>query len=93
MKAGRLVDFAVATRGRAPRLVHVCESFSDPPTRKRENVAMEEAMTQLAVAEATIVTRNESERIASGDRLIQAIPIWRFLLDTPDAAQPSTPPA
>lgn len=92
-RSGREVDFVVATRGRAPMLVQVCESLADPSTRKREIAALEDAMTELAVTEATIVTRNESEQIASAERLIQVIPIWRFLLDTPDAAQPFTPQA
>ena len=78
---GREVDFIVPRRRAGPLLVQVCESLVDPATRKRETAALGEAMAELGVSSAIIVTRDEQERIESGGGLIEVVPIWRFLLD------------
>jgi predicted AAA+ superfamily ATPase len=84
-KTGREVDFVVPVRGRQRLLVQVCESLADPQTRKREATALSEAMAELGLKTATIVTRNEDRRIETGGRTIEAVPAWRYLLDLPDA--------
>ena len=84
---GREVDFVVRTGARSPALTQVCESLADPQTRKRELVALGEAMTELKVKTATIVTRAEDERIAINAGTIQIIPIWKFLLDLPETKE------
>ena len=81
-RTGREVDFVVPRRGRPPLLVQVCESLADPRTRKRETAALAAAMTELDGATATIVTRNQRERIEAGGAAIDVVPAWRFLLDT-----------
>ena len=78
---GREVDFVVPRRGRLPLLVQVCESVAHPQTRKRELAALARAMEELGVMSATLVTRNQRERIEAGGGRIDAVPIWRFLLD------------
>ena len=78
---GREVDFVVPRRGRPPLLVQVCESVAHPQTRKRELAALVRAMEELGVMSATLVTRNRRERIEAGGGRIDAVPIWRFLLD------------
>ena len=78
---GREVDFVVPRRGRPPLLVQVCESVAHPQTRKRELAALARAMEELGVTSATLVTRNQRERIDAGGGRIDAVPIWRFLLD------------
>ena len=78
---GREVDFVVPRRGRPPLLVQVCESVAHPQTRKRELAALARAMEELGVMSATLVTRNQRERIEAGGGRIDAVPIWRFLLD------------
>jgi len=78
---GREVDFVVPRRGRPPLLVQVCESVAHPQTRKRELAALARAMEELGVTSATLVTRNQRERIDVGGGRIDAVPIWRFLLD------------
>lgn len=78
---GREVDFVVPRRGRPPLLVQVCESVAHPHTRKRELAALVRAMEELGVMSATLVTRNRRERIEAGGGRIDAVPIWRFLLD------------
>ena len=81
-RTGREVDFVVPRRGRPPLLVQVCESLADPRTRKRDTAALAAAMTELDAGTATIVTRNQRERIEAGGAAIDVVPAWRFLLDT-----------
>lgn len=80
-KSGREIDFVIPVRGRPRMLVQVCASLADPQTSKREVSALQEAMTELGVRSATLVTRNETERIRAVGRTIHVIPMWRFLLD------------
>jgi hypothetical protein len=47
------------SRGQARRLVQVCETLVDAPTRKRETTALSDAMAELGVRSAILVTRNE----------------------------------
>lgn len=79
-KTGREVDFIVFQRGMPRRLVQVCESLAGGPTRKRELDALGEAMAELGLKEGTIVTRNESESIATESGVIKVVPVWRFVL-------------
>jgi hypothetical protein len=85
-RSGREVDFIVPVRGRAPVLIQVCESLVEPQTRKRETMALNEAMSELGLQTGTIVTRNDDERIDSGERTIHVVPAWRYLLDLPESA-------
>ena len=41
-----------------------------------------EAMAELRLKTATIVTRNESEKIEVGSGTVSVVPAWRFLLDS-----------
>lgn len=56
-------------------------------TRNRELTALREAMAELNLRSATIVTRHEDERIRSKGTVIHVVPIWRFLLSQPDSAE------
>lgn len=77
-RTGREVDFIVAPRGQARRLVQVCESLVDTQTRKREVAALSDAMAELGLTTGIIVTRNEEERIETGPGIIEVLPAWRF---------------
>jgi len=83
--SGREVDFIAPIRGRTPMLIQVCESLAEPRTRKREVAALSEAMVELGLQSATIVTRNEDELLDTGGTTIKVVPVWRFLFDLPDA--------
>ncbi len=87
IRTGREVDFIVPVRGRPRMLVQVCESLADPQTRKRETVALSEAMAELGLAAGTIVARNEDERIVAGAGTIDVVPAWRFLLDLSESTE------
>lgn len=80
-RTGREVDFIVAPRGQARRLVQVCESLVDPKTRKREVAALSDAMAELGLTTGVIVTQSEEERIETGQGIIEVLPAWRFLLE------------
>ena len=86
-KTGKEVDFIVPTRSHPDVLVQASESLSEPQTRKREVAALIEAMTERGLKTATIVTRGESETIEAGDKTVEAVPAWRFLLDLPESAE------
>ena len=62
-------------------LIQVCQSLVNPSTRQREIAALQTAMNELKLSEATIVTRDESESITVIEGIINAVPIWRFLLN------------
>ncbi|WP_432822561.1 ATP-binding protein [Trichloromonas sp.] len=85
-KTGREVDL-VALLPSAPGyegtilLVQVCASLADPRVKQSEVRTLSEAMVELAVAEGTIVTWRTEETIPVGFGTIQAVPVWRFLLE------------
>lgn len=83
-KSGKEVDFIVPVRGRPRLLVQVCESLAVPQTRKREFAALKEAMAELGLKEAVIVTRNEDEAVETDTGTIRVLPVWRFLLEMPE---------
>jgi predicted AAA+ superfamily ATPase len=86
-KSGREVDFIVPLRNRQRLLVQACETVENPETRDREVTVLHEAMAELDLKSATIVTRHEDERIRSKGTVIHVVPIWRFLLSQPDSAE------
>ena len=86
-RTGREVDFLIPMRGPSPLLVQVCESLAEPQTRKRETAALREAMVELGLKTGTIVTKNEEERIDTGGGTIEVVPVWRYLLDQPEALE------
>ena len=78
---GREVDFIWQPAGEAQwQLVQVCETMLHPDTRNREMRALEEAMRERGVEDATIVTRNEEECVETDAGTIHIVPIWRYLL-------------
>lgn len=84
-KTGREIDFIIPLHGRSRMLVQVCESLAEPQTRKREVAALSEAMAELGIKFGTIVTKSEDERIETDGGTIAVVPMWRFLLDLPEA--------
>lgn len=77
---GREVDFAATSPDGTLSLVQVCVSLRDPETRARELGALWQAMAELSLSHATVVTRHEAETIESDNGRIDVVPAWRFLL-------------
>jgi predicted AAA+ superfamily ATPase len=78
------VDFVAQPPGGSRLLVEVCESLSDPRTRKREVAALADAMKELGLDQATLVTRGETDEIDVDAGKIRVVPAWRFVLDLPE---------
>jgi hypothetical protein len=78
---GREIDFIVPQGKGARLLVQVCETLQNPVTAQREVTALQEAMTELGLKSALIVTRSEEKEIAFDGGRISVVPGWKFLLD------------
>lgn len=61
-------------------LVQACFSLRDPLTKKREVSALLQAMDELDLKAAVIVTLEEEDAIEKDDRKINIIPIWKYLV-------------
>jgi uncharacterized protein len=82
-KAGREVDFITGQKDHSRMLIQVCESMTNPQTRKREIAALTEAMAEMKISSSTIVTQHEEDRIQVESGIIDVLPAWRFLLSLP----------
>lgn len=80
-KSGREIDFIVQASDRTYQLIQVCESIANPETKKREILALSDAMTELNLESSMMITRNDEERLDINGKVIEVIAIWRFLLD------------
>lgn len=78
---GKEVDFIWSVDGRQWRLTQVCESLAAEKTRRRELGAVREAMEEKGLNGATVVTRDETETVDSGEGRIDVVPAWRYLMD------------
>jgi uncharacterized protein len=76
---GTEVDFVVLPEGRGARhLVQACWDLSDPATRTREMDALKDAMRELRIRSATIVTWLD-EHDAGGN--VRIVPAWKWMLE------------
>ena len=80
-KANQEIDFLVQDQQRKLSLIQVCETLVSPATRQRETLALQNAMNELGISEATLVTNTESEQITVMNGTIDVLPAWRFLLE------------
>lgn len=71
------VDFLVEDRG----LFQVAWSLADESTRARELRALEQAMEELDVREATLITADEAETLSLATGNVHVVPAWDWLLD------------
>lgn len=61
-------------------------------TRKRALSALQNAMNELAVDQAVLVTMNDSEEIRLQSGTVNVLPAWRFLLELDYPGDTSTNP-
>lgn len=61
-------------------LIQVSYSLSDPETKKREIDALESAMRELKIKQATIISYDEEATIETDNCSIQVIPVWQWIL-------------
>lgn len=74
-RSGFEVDFVTGDD-----LVQVCASLDDPATRERELRALREAMSELGLRDATIVTLDQEEELEVAEGSIRIEPMWRWAL-------------
>ena len=76
------VDFVIGVPDElaAARLIQVCADLGAAGTREREVRAVTEAMTELRLSEAVIVTLHEREQIEVVAGTIQVMPAWQWML-------------
>lgn len=77
--SGREVDFVVGPADE-PHLVQVCANLGDASTRERELGALREAMDEFDGARGTVVTLDEASTVKHGNRTIEIVPAWQWLL-------------
>ena len=78
--ASREVDFLTIDTKQQMQLYQVCVSLLDPETRNREITALQQAMEELGLKAAFIVTREGEELISIPQGKIYCLPIGLFLL-------------
>lgn len=81
--ASHEVDFVMgdALLGDVFRLVQVSVDLVNPKTRKREVSALDAVMEKYGIDEATIVTMDTEETVATEVGTIHVVPAWKWLLD------------
>lgn len=77
------VDFCGRTPEGEVRLVQVCAHLEDPETRARELRALDDAMQELGVDRATLVTLHDDETVGLSGGEVRVVPAWRWLLERP----------
>ena len=88
-RSGREVDFVLVLPRGGRVLVQACQSIVDPTTRAREVAALTEAMRELGLSTAVLVTREAAEPIETEAGTIDVQPLWRFLLQPPGGSEPA----
>jgi hypothetical protein len=78
--SGKEVDFIIRDKDAQYRLIQVTAEFTNEPTRERELAALNEAMKECGLREATVVTLHDEERIETEAGRIQALPAWLWVL-------------
>lgn len=80
-QSGREVDFIWQDSAHQRNLVQVCESMAmNANTQHREVSALTEAMQEMKIRKATIVTRSESQEISTPAGQITVLPAWKFII-------------
>ncbi|MCI0512766.1 ATP-binding protein [candidate division KSB1 bacterium] len=78
-RLNREVDFLIRTQGQVRWLLQVCESTENVATQNREGTALFQALEELSMDQATIITRHDSGQIEQNGKLIQVVPFWRWI--------------
>ncbi len=78
---GKEVDFAIKKGFKVSELIQVSYETSDEKTVKREIKALIEASEELNCNSLKILTYDEEKEIKKGGKVIQFIPIWKWLLN------------
>lgn len=78
--SGQEIDFFVIHNRKRKQLVQVALDLDDPATRKREIGAIFEAMGELHLSSAMIITRDIEDHLSELKREVEVIPFWKWAL-------------
>lgn len=79
------VDFVVKAGVKDLRLIQVSGNLRNDKTRQREIAALTKAMGELHLKTSLILTDDEEESIVSAGNTITVRPVYKWLLDRPEA--------
>jgi predicted AAA+ superfamily ATPase len=79
-RSGKEVDFVVREGNEIRKMIQVCYDF-DGKTCRRETGALYEAMDELRMPEAMILTDDTETEMKSGSKTIAVKPVYRWLLE------------
>lgn len=82
IKQKQEVDFYFVSEGKGS-LINVCYDLNEPSTREREIRGLLEAMESHTIKRALIITNEVEEQIEVNDRVIDIVPLWKWLLRAP----------
>lgn len=74
------VDFLVYNKPSEFRLIQVTWSLNESKTRNREINALLQAMEETNAENGLVLTESETERIEVGNKIIQVLPVYQWLL-------------
>ncbi len=79
--SGYEIDFVTLEHGQAGELIQVCAQLDQPSTKERETRAALAAMQELRLAQAMIITRDETETLAEDGKNLHIIPFSRWAIE------------
>lgn len=77
---GHEVDFLVTPPRAEPSLIQVAAELNESSTRNREIQALTEAMAELGINRASIITMSREERFETPQGLIDVCPAWLWAI-------------
>ncbi len=66
-----------------PQLIQVCYDMQNLQTRKRVISSISAGMRELNLNKGIILTKNDTETISVPEGIIQAMPVWKWMIDLP----------
>lgn len=79
-ESGKEVDFLVTNRQGRRSLFQVAADLQSLATRERELKALDDAMQECGLRQATVITLNDEERLETESGRIQILPAWQWAL-------------
>lgn len=74
-------DFLLVENKSVTNAIQVCYAFSTDKVKKREIDGLHEAMTTYKLQSGLIITADTEEVIMTGDKKINILPAWKWLLE------------
>lgn len=76
----REVDFVIKKETKISELIQVCCEIKNSEVEQRETKALLEASGELRAEKLTIITWDEEKQLQKGERMIEFIPLWKWLV-------------